>query len=303
MSQASVYLASAVITLGIQLSGFAVAFALQTEVFYDVLGGLNYLAIAAYSFLQPESPGSSGARRSANTLIFVCSRAWLCVFLAWRAHDRKGDARFDGVKEKFWHFLLFWTVQGVWVLLISMPMLFINSVPSQTELSTFDWLAMLGFALGVLIEVSADVQKTLWIKSGRPGGFCTAGLWSFSRHPNYFGEMLQWWCSWAFAYSSGSGVDDLLWWACIASPAFTMHVLLNIPATGIAQANGKNLKRYYEQPDSRKTYSEYRESTSILIPMIGYRYVPKLLKQTLLFDFARYEYRGRESSESSGKAD
>ena len=43
-------------------------------------------------------------------------------------------------------------------------------------------------------EVVADLQKTLWVRAGRRGGFCTAGVWHYSRHPNYFGEMLQWWC-------------------------------------------------------------------------------------------------------------
>jgi len=284
-----IYLVSIAITAGIQLSGFAVAFALQTEAFYDVLGGFNYLAIAIYSVT---TSADTDPRKLAHTIIFVCSRAWLLLFLAWRAHDRKGDARFDGVKDKFWRFLLFWTVQGMWVFMISMPMLFVNSsAVHKPQFDSFDWMTIIGFASGVVIEVLADVQKTMWVKRGRAGGFCGMGLWSFSRHPNYFGEILQWWCSWAFAYSSSAGLADLLWWACIISPTFTMHILLNIPETGITQANGKNLKRYYENADVAQAYSEYRRSTSILVPMIGYRHIPMILKRTLFFDFARYEYR------------
>jgi len=284
-----IYLVSIAITAGIQLSGFAVAFALQTEVFYDVLGGFNYLAIAIYSVT---TSADTDPRKLAHTIIFVCSRAWLLLFLAWRAHDRKGDARFDGVKDKFWRFLLFWTVQGMWVFMISMPMLFVNSsAVHKPQFDSFDWMTIIGFASGVVIEVLADVQKTMWVKRGRAGGFCGMGLWSFSRHPNYFGEILQWWCSWAFAYSSSAGLADLCWWACIISPTFTMHILLNIPGTGITQANGKNLKRYYENADVAQAYSEYRGSTSILVPMIGYRHIPMILKRTLFFDFARYEYR------------
>ena len=61
-------------------------------------------------------------------------------------------------------------------------------------------LALLGgFVFGVLIEIVADVQKARWVRSGRPGGFCAIGVWSFSRHPNYFGEMLQWLCCWLLA--------------------------------------------------------------------------------------------------------
>jgi len=297
------YLVSLAIAFVVQLSGFAAAFALQTEVFYDVVGGLDFIALAVYSSCYRPDPmlpsWSEDTHKMAHTIVFVCSRTWLLLFLAWRAHDRKGDARFDGVKHKFWHFLLFWMVQGMWVVMISMPMLFVNSAAVyKPHFSAVDWIAITGFALGVVIEVVADVQKATWTKAGRVGGFCTIGLWSFSRHPNYFGECLQWWCSWAFAYSSSAGATDLLWWACIISPAFTMHVLLNIPATGIAQANGENLKRYYEKPEVAQAYSEYRESTSILIPMVGYRYVPQCLKRSLFFDFARYEYRAKEKSEA-----
>eukprot|EP00913_Durusdinium_trenchii_P010800 g10131.t1 len=116
-------------------------------------------------------------------------------------------------------------------------------------------------------------RKALWVKKGRPGGFCQEGLWGFSRHPNYFGEIFQWWFAWALAYHSSEaarGYLDPLWWACAISPIFTMLILLHLKPTGIYNAEGKNLKRYYDQcPDE---YGKYRESTSILIPMIGYQY-------------------------------
>merc|ERR1719171_3117969 len=109
-----------------------------------------------------------------------------------------------------------------------MPLLFVNASAAQRpRLAISDWLSLVGFATGVVLEVAADVQKAVWVRRGRPGGFCRSGVWRVSRHPNYFGEILQWWCAWAFAYSSGSGVDDPGWWACIISPVFTMNILLN----------------------------------------------------------------------------
>jgi len=294
MGEAFVYVSSIAITAGIQLSGFLVAFALQTEKFYDILGGVNYLALTAWSAFSALNP-----RKIASSGIFIASRGWLLVFLAWRAHERQGDARFDGVKDKFWRFLVFWLVQGMWVMLISMPMLFVNSSSVyEPRFSGFDWLAIAGFAFGVLIEVVADIQKAIWVKNGRRGGFCQEGVWALSRHPNYFGEICQWWCSWAFAYSSSSGPTDLLWWSCIVSPLFTMHILLNVPATGIAQAEGKSLRRYYDNWPVE--YAKYRDSTSILIPMVGYAYVPMLLKRTLFLDLARYEYRPRANGAPRG---
>ena len=286
-----VFLATSLITGAIQLSGYAVAYALQTEKFYDILGGLNFLAVAAYSAATADG-WAEDQRKVAATLIFVCSRGWLLAFLSWRAHERGGDARFDGVKDKAGEFLVFWVAQGVWVSLISSPVLLLNASEASPPLGPWDVALLCGFLLGVVCEVAADVQKAVWVRAGRQGGFCTAGLWRYSRHPNYFGEILQWWCAWLVAAAAASGVADPYWWLTAASPLFTMHVLLNIPATGVTQANGKNLRRYYEADKGvREAYARYRTSTSILLPMVGYERVPIALKRTLFLDFERYEYR------------
>ena len=127
-------------------------------------------------------------------------------------------------------------MQGMWVMLVSSPVLLLNSSTTAPPLASADVLLLGGFLLGVVCEVTADVQKAVWVRGGRRGGFCTAGLWRYSRHPNYFGEMLQWWCAWLLAFAASAGIADPAWWATAVSPLFTMHVLLNIPATGVAQA-------------------------------------------------------------------
>lgn len=307
LSQGFVYGTSVAITFGIQFCGFAVAFALQTEIFYDILGGINYLAIAVWSALMIPGTAASWIQDPAKvsmTVLFVCSRSWLLLFLAWRAHERGGDSRFDDIKHKFGPFLIAWLLQGMWCFLISMPMIFVNSSSIyRTKVSVVDWIALIGFTIGVVIQIVADVQKAKWVKAGRVGGFCTKGVWKYSRHPNYFGEIFQWWCAWAFAYSSSEqeagGYADPLWWVCAVSPLFTMHILLNVPATGIAHAEGKNLKRYYDNYATE--YAEYRASTSVLIPMICYRYVPLFLKRTIFLDLGRYEYRPRDVNKDKGE--
>ena len=68
-----------------------------------------------------------------------------------------------------------------------------------------------------------------------------------------------------------------------------MHILLNTGGTGVMNANGKNLKRYYDAcPDE---YARYRENTSILIPFVGYKHMPKFLKRTIFLDLEKYEYK------------
>ncbi|CAJ1370280.1 unnamed protein product [Effrenium voratum] len=288
MSQLAVYGGAVGITALIQGLGFLVAFALQTEVFYDILGGLNFLSITLWS----ATSSSLDTRKAWATCLFLCSRGWLLVFLAWRAHERKGDSRFDELKGKFFSFMKAWIVQGMWVMLISMPVLFINSSAASVPMDSFDWLMACGFGGCILVEILADVQKAQWVKRGRPGGFCQEGLWAVSRHPNYFGEIFQWWFAWLLAFRSSelqSGLWDPLWWACSISPLFTMLILLHVKATGVCNAEGRNLKRYYDQ--CPEDYAKYRDSTSVLIPMVGYQHVPLSLKRTIFLDFEKYEYK------------
>ena len=301
-----VFLNAALATAAIQLIGWAAASILRTEIFYDVMGGLNFMAIALLS-TKYNAGWSATARTLAVTWTFVASRAWLLTFLAWRAHERGGDSRFDPVLRpkkgpvKYGVFFVFWTLQGIWVYCLSLPMLYVNSALSSSGFeapalasSVRDQILLAGFVLGVVVEVVADVQKARWVKAGRIGGFCTEGVWSMSRHPNYFAEMFQWSCCWLLALSSSSsGISDPVWWATALSPLFTFQILLNTAGTGVAQANGKGLARYYES-ENKDRYVEYRASTSILVPMIGYRHVPMWLKRTVCLDLAKYEYRPKK---------
>lgn len=239
-------------------------------------------------------------------------------------------------------------------MLVSMPMLFVNSSGvRKPDFSGYDIAMAILFGSGVLIEILADIQKALWVRRGRQGNFCEVGVWGVSRknrcvildsscpctthlvcfdrpsklfwrnvsdifwrsmflhglmhHSDYphlwhyfllMYSRFQWWCLWAFSYSSSGnplgGYADPLWWAGIVSPLFTMLILLNMQPTGISNAEGKNLKRYYDACPER--YARYRENTSILIPFIGYKWVPQFLKRTIFFDFERYEYKPGESS-------
>lgn len=294
------YLTSFLLTCSIQVTGFVFAYSLQTETFYDVLGGVNYLALAIYSFLSSSDADQEwDTRKVSITTLFVISRGWLLLFLAWRAHERKGDARFDNIKDKFALFLMVWLIQGLWCYFISMPLLFVNASTTPLQpLTLLEKTSLCGFAFGIAIEIAADVQKALWVKAGRTGGFCAVGVWKYSRHPNYFGEMLQWWCAFAYAYSSSSdGLADPIWWSCSISPLFTMQILLFMSGTGVSNAEGKSLKRYYDQWPEQ--YAEYRENTSVLVPMVGYRHVPLVLKRTIFLDFSRYEYKpsGKEKGQ------
>jgi hypothetical protein len=116
-SLSSPFINAAVVTFSIQFIGFIIAAILQTEIFYDILGGINFLILAAggarSAVLSSSASSAAADDISSETLtsttatlsmmsilmenlniifiiLFALSRGWLLLFLAWRAHDRKG---------------------------------------------------------------------------------------------------------------------------------------------------------------------------------------------------------------------
>ena len=192
-SQSLVYGTAVATTFGIQTIGFVAAYLLKTETCYDIVGSTNYILLALLSAIIGTTgdgalPWVDDPRKILTTVLFACSRGWLLLFLAWRAHERKGDSRFDEVLGKNGNapqplnFFVYWMVQGIWVMLVSMPMLFVNSSNLRKQgLSVYDIACTVFFGSGLLIEVVADFQKAKWVKRGRQGFFCDVGLWKYSR--------------------------------------------------------------------------------------------------------------------------
>jgi steroid 5-alpha reductase family enzyme len=296
-----ILISAALLTFGLQFGGFVVAAILQTEVFYDILGGINFLSLAYLGYDSSSGKGASTLLQY-TTAVFVLSRGWLLVFLAWRAYHRKGDSRFDNVKNHPPIFFVYWMVQACWVYLISMPLLVIqcdNNIMAEkqaTSLTSTETFLLAGFAFAAVMEIMSDIQKTQWIQRGREGGFCTDGWWSLSRHPNYAGEILQWSLAAILAvvgWSGGGGASStsvLLPWVSLVSPLFTMQILLTMSGTGVWNAEGKNLKRYYKDDKVRERYIQYRAKTPPVFPTPFYDKIPMPIKRILCFEWERYEY-------------
>eukprot|EP00536_Pseudo-nitzschia_multiseries_P000425 jgi/Psemu1/300057/fgenesh1_kg.5_\ len=154
-------------------------------------------------------------------------------------------------------------------------------------------------ALSICMEIHSDVIKAAWIARGRPGGFCTDGLWNHSRHPNYAGEIMTWVCASAYAACVGDWSWTVFMIASI-SPLFTVQILLNTSGTGVWNAEGKNLKRYYEHEDQSitKNYEEYRRTTPPLFPLVFIHYDNLSLEfqRRFCFEWERYEYKPPSSN-------
>mmetsp|Transcript_53437 Transcript_53437/g.83215 ORF Transcript_53437/g.83215 Transcript_53437/m.83215 type:complete len:171 (+) Transcript_53437:3-515(+) len=125
--------------------------------------------------------------------------------------------------------------------------------------------------------------------------FIRTGVWSLSRHPNYFGEITMWWGIWiavatSMKYSIFDGEDYAASIITIISPLFTMLILLFL--TGLPYAEGAALERYYKAADAGRKWDEYRLQTSPVIPIpCGlYGKIPVVVKRYFLFEFRALEY-------------
>jgi len=189
--------------------------------------------------------------------------AWasrLGLFLFVRVLKEGGDKRFDAVRDKPMKFLVYWTIQGIWVLVTLTPTLILNQSGRNPPLGARDYLGWSIWATGLATEVLADWQKSAFrANPANEGKFIRTGLWSVSRHPNYLGEIALWFG----LYISASSVFQGAQFLSVLSPIF-VHLLIT-RLSGIPLLEKAAQKRW----GSRKDYLAYVANTPVLVPFIG----------------------------------
>eukprot|EP00252_Welwitschia_mirabilis_P002255 TRINITY_DN1216_c0_g1_i3.p1 TRINITY_DN1216_c0_g1~~TRINITY_DN1216_c0_g1_i3.p1 ORF type:complete len:192 (+),score=21.61 TRINITY_DN1216_c0_g1_i3:458-1033(+) len=177
--------------------------------------------------------------------------------------------------------IVFWIVQGIWVWMVSLPVILANASNKDAELQLLDIIGWSLWLIGFLIEVISDQQKLKFkndpTKNAR---WCNIGLWKFSRHPNYFGEILLWWG----VFLASLPVLGHLKWLAVCSPIFTMYLLLFVSGMPILERSAD--KRFGNSAE----YREYKRHTSplVLLPPALYGKLPQWLKQIFLFEWPLY---------------
>ena len=248
-----------IITFVVQWVAYVPAYALKTEKFYDLTGGLTYLSIFIYCLIATQSIEHV---KFSNIIVAGAIMIWairLGSFLFMRiARDGK-DKRFNLIKTSFSRFFMTWTLQGMWVFICSSSALVAITSPTGVIVNNVFILGFLLFFTGFVIEVIADNQKSKFrsIKENRDS-FINEGLWSRSRHPNYFGEIILWLGITVMSISSFSGINYLA----IFSPIFTYLLLNCISGVRILEARGNEKWGHLDE------YNNYKENTPKLIPKI-----------------------------------
>jgi len=250
----------AVMCIGMQWLAWIPASIGKTERFYDLVGGLTYLAVVGFSLWAGAQSEPPSLRELIISVLVVIWSLRLSFFLYFRIHRTGKDGRFDQLKTSPIRFLVPWTLQGLWVFLTMVVVIVINSqADSAPPLGIWDAVGLFVWVLGFGIETIADQQKTAFnTEPTNRGKWIESGLWSYSRHPNYLGEILLWTGIAFFGISCFTGLERVAW----ISPIFIYILLTKVSGTPILD------KRALEKWGDNPLYQKYRENTPALIPRL-----------------------------------
>ena len=194
-------------------------------------------------------------------ILASCVLLWtirLSFFLFQRVKRVGKDVRFDNLKLSFSKFLLAWMTQGLWVFICLFPILVVFSSPTNNEITYFAF-GGLTYLIGLVIEIIADYQKTIHNKlNNKKHKFISSGLWSKSRHPNYFGEFLIWTGITIICFPVFSGFKYLA----LITPIFIYFLLNYISGVNLLEERAK--EKWGNNPE----YVKYLKTTPKFFPKI-----------------------------------
>jgi len=191
------------------------------------------------------------------TMVLVWALRLGGLILFRLVRERKEDPRYEKIKEA-WRSgphlksFLFFEMQALIDLVLSLPFLLVclNSYP---RILGGEWFGVSLWAISLTGEAVADIQlKRFKADARNHGKTCRAGLWNYSRHPNYFFEWMVWVSYFIFALASPWG------WVSVICPALMLFFLLKV--SGVPAAEAQALRTRGEE------YRRYQESTSMFIP-------------------------------------
>ncbi|NQV90557.1 DUF1295 domain-containing protein [Candidatus Uhrbacteria bacterium] len=219
----------------------------------DVAWGLGFVLMTWVSFILSDDSSLRGLLTGALVSIWGLRLAWHIHarnkgkqedyrYLAWR----KQWGKWFYVRSYFQVFLL----QGVLLFVIILPVLLIN-MRSGPGLGWLDAVGIAVWLFGFYFEAVGDAQLRRFLKNPtNKGKLMQEGLWAYTRHPNYFGEVTQWWGIWIVALSVPSGLLGVL------GPITITFLIVKV--SGIPMLE----KKMEEHPD----FAEYKKRTSVFIP-------------------------------------
>lgn len=217
----------------------------------DIAWGLGFILVAWMVLIQQYSVRS----RVVATLVTIWGIR-LSGHIYLRARRRGDDPRYAAMSKKWrgnlWLNALFrvFLLQGALIWIISLPIVLASNRIIVSSPSRFLAVGIIIWLIGFFVETIADAQLARYLKHEKRPKVLQTGLWRYSRHPNYYGELLQWWAIGIIALQVSYG------WVGLAGP-LTLSFLI-IFVSGIPPIEKRRAKD--------AAYRDYQRRTSIIVP-------------------------------------
>ncbi|RHY63912.1 hypothetical protein DYB38_008796 [Aphanomyces astaci] len=243
----------------------------QSERYFDLTGSSTFVTVAGVTAATTLSSASSQLSSSAYRSVLASAMValWglrLGWFLFSRINADNGiDSRFTELRSDPLRFLSLWSVQSLWVLITTLPLVLLHgaslatSSPAAAEWTLTDFVGLALWVFGFIIEITADAQKREFRRDkSNHDKFIATGLWRFSRHPNYFGEIMLW------VGMAVLCVPHLATFAhkllgCL-SPLFVTFLLTRVSGIPLLEQSADD--KWATHP----AYQTYKATTNVLIP-------------------------------------
>jgi len=252
--------ANALLVTALMLATWLVSLWRRNASIVDVVWGPGFSAVAlSTSLLAHGAP----ARRA---LVASLAAIWglrLGGYLFWRNHGKAEDFRYQAMRRHWGarfplvSLVSVFTLQGVLMFAISLPLQVAQVAAEPAELGLLDGLGALLFLVGMAFETGGDWQLARFRADPRNAGrVLDTGLWRYTRHPNYFGDCVVWWGFFAIAAATPGGVYT------VVSPVLMTILLRRV--SGVSLLERSLAKR-------KPGYAEYMARTSPFIPAPPHR--------------------------------
>ncbi len=227
----------------------------KTERYFDLTGSFTYISVTVLALIL--GPNNEATSWIMAVLIFIWAGR-LGSFLFKRIHNDGGvDGRFNKIRANPLRLFETWTLQGLWVSLTALAAWTAITSADEAPFGVLTVVGLVVWAIGFAIEVRADGEKSAFKNDpANKGRFISTGIWAWSRHPNYFGEITLWAGMALIALPAFDGREFIA----LVSPAFVALLLIKI--SGIPSLERRGLKRWGDDPD----YQAYVKNVPVLIP-------------------------------------
>ncbi|TMX00012.1 hypothetical protein EJD97_001529 [Solanum chilense] len=211
---------TAIVTVVYQLIFFIITALLKFDKVTDFAGGTNFIVLAVLTLILK---GSWNFRQVVLSVFVVIWGLRLGLFLLMRILQWGEDRRFDDKRDNLGKLAIFWLFQAIWVWTVSLPVTVVNASDHQPSVQTVDIIGWIMWSIGISVEITSDQQKLTFKNSPENRGkWCNVGLWKYSRHPNYFGEIFLWWGIFVASTPVLEGAE----WLVVLGPVFLTLLLL-----------------------------------------------------------------------------